>query len=323
MYFSKTYHFLQNMKYSTEIITFKSYLDSAFKDAIPWTELAELMNNLCNTLEKSKEANILLLDELKLYKDLYPYNEDSTDFKDEEDVDPLCKVKVELPEESNLEKNELNHETQESFEEYDLKQDEMFVDNSEYFSEDDNEEFESENNKSKKKLKPSQPKTYPKVKCSHCDKLISSKNLSQHIKEQHKTFEEFPCDKCEKVFKIKQLLQRHQKRMHEETPTRLQCDQCDKTFKYGNSLRDHVKIEHEGIKDSFSCEECGKTFSRYMSLKLHIKGIHQKERNFKCDKCPSTFLLKQSLERHFRTVHEGAEDFVCPECGKAVTSAGG
>ena len=74
------------MKYSTEIITFKSYLDSAFKDAIPWTELAKLMKDLCNTFEKSKEANILLLDELKLYKDLYPYNDHENSIANTKDL---------------------------------------------------------------------------------------------------------------------------------------------------------------------------------------------------------------------------------------------
>ena len=56
------------MKYSEEIFVFKSHIDSAMKDQIPWNILVNLMNELCSTFKKSKEVNHVLLDELKTFK---------------------------------------------------------------------------------------------------------------------------------------------------------------------------------------------------------------------------------------------------------------
>ena len=66
------------MKYEANVIVFRSHIDSAMKDRIPWNILVDLMDQLCSDFKKSKEVNYLLLDELKLYKDYQQiYEEES------------------------------------------------------------------------------------------------------------------------------------------------------------------------------------------------------------------------------------------------------
>ena len=66
------------MKYEADVIVFRSNIDSAMKDRIPWNILVDLMDQLCSDFKKSKEVNYLLLDELKLYKDYQQiYEEES------------------------------------------------------------------------------------------------------------------------------------------------------------------------------------------------------------------------------------------------------
>ena len=56
------------MKYSENIIAFKSHIGSAMKDRITWDMLEMIMESLCSSLEKSKQVNHILLAELKTYK---------------------------------------------------------------------------------------------------------------------------------------------------------------------------------------------------------------------------------------------------------------
>ena len=56
------------MMYSEEAITFRTHVNSAMSDQIPWEMLLTLVESVCLTLEKSKEVNYLLLDELKTCK---------------------------------------------------------------------------------------------------------------------------------------------------------------------------------------------------------------------------------------------------------------
>ena len=56
------------MKYGADIIVFRSHIDSAMKDRIPWNILVDLMEQLCTDFKKSKELNHVLLDELKSFK---------------------------------------------------------------------------------------------------------------------------------------------------------------------------------------------------------------------------------------------------------------
>ena len=289
------------MKYSEEIFVFKSHIDSAMKDQIPWNILVNLMNELCSTFKKSKEVNHVLLDELKTFKlgslevpnevteadvkvEVQNMDEDLDNTKDE---DPsLQNMKEELCNEENI-----------------LKEENFDIDDNDF----DNDVDEEESDKSSIK-KTKSNFTSPKEQCHYCKKMISSINIKTHIRNLHEERQKLPCEKCGKIFGNSVLLKKHLGRCgNNDKP--YQCDQCEKRFKQEGSLKEHVKIVHEGIKDAFSCDQCGKTFGRYASLDQHIKGVHEKKKDFKCHLCPGAFLIKQMLEKHIRAVHENVREF--------------
>ena len=94
------------MKYSENVITFRTHVGSAMKDRISLDMLVKIMDDLCSTLDKSKEVNHILLDELKTYKNVCSTVlecdkaengniKEESDIK-EEDTDPMEYVKSEL-----------------------------------------------------------------------------------------------------------------------------------------------------------------------------------------------------------------------------------
>ena len=58
----------RNMTCDSELVTFKSRINSAMGNQIPWDILVTLMKEVCSTFEKSLAVNDVLLDELKTFK---------------------------------------------------------------------------------------------------------------------------------------------------------------------------------------------------------------------------------------------------------------
>ena len=56
------------MKYSSNIIAFKSHVKSAMNDEIAWNMVDLMLDNLCTNFEISKQVIQMLLEELKSYK---------------------------------------------------------------------------------------------------------------------------------------------------------------------------------------------------------------------------------------------------------------
>ena len=56
------------MKYSANVIAFKSRVKSAMKDDLAWDMLELMSDNLCINVKISKEVVHVLLQELKIYK---------------------------------------------------------------------------------------------------------------------------------------------------------------------------------------------------------------------------------------------------------------
>ena len=56
------------MTCDSELVTFKSHVNSAMGNQIPWDMLVTLMKEVCSTFEKSLAVNDVLLDELKTFK---------------------------------------------------------------------------------------------------------------------------------------------------------------------------------------------------------------------------------------------------------------
>ena len=65
------------MKYSANVIAFKSRVKSAMNDDLAWDMLELMSDNLCINVKVSKEVVHVLLQELKVYKLLNPCYLDS------------------------------------------------------------------------------------------------------------------------------------------------------------------------------------------------------------------------------------------------------
>ena len=64
--------FCSKMSYTTNMIVLKSQVGSALKNQLQWDTLVLLFNEFCTTFEKAVEANHVLLDQLKTYREIQP-----------------------------------------------------------------------------------------------------------------------------------------------------------------------------------------------------------------------------------------------------------
>ena len=99
-----------NMKYSTNVIAFKSHIKSAMNDDISWDMVDLMLDNLCTTFEISKQVIHVLLEELKIYKIAKP-GDTLTKFEivSTDNVDDLVSEKNEIKEEHNDSSNTNDH----------------------------------------------------------------------------------------------------------------------------------------------------------------------------------------------------------------------
>ena len=145
------------MKPDEELLVFKSHIESAFEDRIPWNILVSLTDQVCSTLEISKAVNHVLLDELKLFK-LY---------KQAESKDYIAEVEVKLEENENdlgTFHDDMKHEDYGYNESYSPEVIEDDKSSDEYFSSDEK-------------------KGFP---CNLCDRIFNSKQAQwKHIKVNH------------------------------------------------------------------------------------------------------------------------------------------
>ena len=148
------------MKPDEELLVFKSRIESAFEDRIPWDVLVSLMDQVCSTLELSKAVNHVLLDELKLFK---PY-------KQAESKDYIPEVEVKLEENEN----DLG-----TFHD-DMKQ-EDYGNNESYSPEVIEDDKSSEDD-----FSPDEKKVSKRFPCNLCDRIFNSKQAQwRHIKVNH------------------------------------------------------------------------------------------------------------------------------------------
>ena len=145
------------MKPDEELLVFKSHIESAFEDRIPWDVLVSLMDQVCSTLEISKAVNHVLLEELKLFKI----------YKQAESKDYIAEVEVKLEENENdlgTFHDDMKHEDY-GYNDSNSPEDDKSSD----------EDFSSDEKKVSK--------GFP---CNLCDRIFNSKQAQwRHIKVNH------------------------------------------------------------------------------------------------------------------------------------------
>ena len=189
-----------------------------------------------------------------------------------------------------------------------------------------------------------------KVPCPDCGKLVSSNNMTTHMRT-HDDTDPFKCDQCPKTFKFKRSLDKHILTAHEDqkflNADRLMEKKCDEECHCGiqfSSLKaklEHYRLVHlgyercldcnrltkEGLKHACApdtkraarpcvCKFCGKQFSGSSGLHYHMHTEHTAQES-SCDKCGKRFENKVSLKSHIRKqCNKEAEQ--CSLCGVQV-----
>lgn len=106
------------------------------------------------------------------------------------------------------------------------------------------------------------------VQCPHCQVIISSLAMKQHIAHYHSGV----------------------------MPVR--CLQCGKGFFSVSGLKHHVLI-HKGMK--FRCPICDTTFTQKSKVKRHLKNVHG---SLPCVSCSGIFQIGSDYDQHVLNCHE-------------------
>ena len=326
------------MKYSANVIAFKSRVKSAMRDDLAWDMLELMSDNLCINVKVSKEVVHVLLQELKIYKLSNPCYLDSNSEIASDSID----IKIEVEEETCLENESsdpLNHfSTPESklFSENNVLKEEQVSESLEFFETSvgndpvldavksealDDTSIEDSNSehldKSEENFKTDQNNESDcnggkkRFKCHICSKEYTRRlNLRIHKKNVHgiKT-EIFACDPCGKTFANRSLQTTHFNKYHKKVDRPFQCDQCDKTFTKEDLLENHVNMMHS----HFQCDQCEYACKEKYTLKRHFKAIHENIRDHVCDQCGKRFRLTQGLKRHIGLIHDKNMCNICYE----------
>ena len=182
------------MTCDSELVTFKSHVNSAMGNQIPWDMLVTLMKEVCSTFEKSLAVNDVLLEELKTFKS----SDIASDIKQNYEND---KVPVDACEETKHSKSEIAVESDDPV---DIK-----IENGEDLSLDLKDEpyLEDQDDLNDE---------------DYYDPLMEDENQDDDFDEDVE--EEDPqddgnthdCETCNKKFKHKQSLYKHRKKKHGE-----------------------------------------------------------------------------------------------------------
>ena len=186
------------MTCNSELVTFKSHINSAMGNQIPWDVLVTLMKEICSTFEKSLAVNDVLLDELKTFKssdvssEIKQNDENDKVYSDAYDDTKHSKSKLEVVSDDPV---DIKIEDGEDLS-LDLKDEPYFEDQEEYNDEEYYDPLMEDDNLN-----------------DDLDEDIEEEDLQDDAKTHQ-------CETCNKNFKHKQSLYKHRKKKHGESFSR-------------------------------------------------------------------------------------------------------
>ena len=161
------------------------------------------------------------------------------------------------------------------------------------------------------------------VKCTECNKKVSSGYLRKHYMKIHKEL----CDVYKCMFCPWESIEKFEHLSHIRSHTGGKshvCSECKAAFSRLELLRDHVMKMHKQTKHN--CKECGKQFSSIAALRCHKNVIHENKPRHKpkrrpkvCSYCGHVFLLTCDLKAH-EMAHRGEKPLKCSQCDLRFTT---
>ena len=175
------------------------------------------------------------------------------------------------------------------------------------------------------------------AKCQ--EKFDSSRQLSQHMQNEHSLNNLHRCSKCDFTFPTPTLVTVHLLECHDFDPFKdstsliptkvkvirdpnldkpFKCDFCDTRFNLKRTMAIHIKQKH--LTDNhIKCDKCDFTaYSDYV-LRKHVLERHAPQTLYPCDKCSYSTNKRSQLTHHIQRVHEKISAFQCSECQKEIT----
>ena len=300
----------------------KYFITLALQNKMPWNALPFIIEGLTQTLEKSKEVNKFLLQELEkshtkiqslegliVSKSSANENTDKNSAKSDifNSLDVVCEVAKlkrsgsrddEISSKSIASKCTSENEFPLSILESKINEIQTTKEILQEVNSFDHETFAFE----------SELKIKTEIKTETAEGTENQKpdiNLNQKLKTEvnvKKELKSFNCNSCGKSFKNSALLKRHIV-VHRE------CKLCDKKFARKNALVEHEIVFHQA-NPNIKCNFCNKTFKTFSLLKIH-KRTHGE---FKCKFCDKKFVRKWSLTYHERVSHDKTPFLKCTFC---------
>ena len=290
-------------------IDFRYFISLALCKEMSWNALGNLLEDLTQTLSKSKELNKILLEELQASEE----SKKKDEMPNSANVKQLSEVKSVGNEVILQNINDVNLDAQE---------DEIFSDqmknvtlnfeydfvgtngietkrltvNSLYEDKVEETNFEnlgmSEREVDYENIASDANRFNPNID-GH---ILKKSQISNDLVDRTKEKKIYQCQKCDKRFVTKRSLKRHKNNMHMEQKP-FTCNTCSKAFSVKNDLERHYLI-HTGEKQ-FECKTCNKRFAQIGNLRTHER-IHMGIKPFECKICKKAFSRKHALKCHDR-----------------------
>uniref|UniRef100_A0A182MTX9 C2H2-type domain-containing protein n=1 Tax=Anopheles culicifacies TaxID=139723 RepID=A0A182MTX9_9DIPT len=143
--------------------------------------------------------------------------------------------------------------------------------------------------------------------CKRCNHAFDTKReLMQHKRSTHR---DHMCDTCGLAFDTKFVLENHRKR--HETLRQYKCEYCPLEYYTKAEKLLHVRRLHLNAFE-VSCPECALMFRTKQTLAQHMK-THTNQRTHTCNTCGFSFKSHTHLNRHTKELHQGVQ-FQCEHC---------
>ena len=300
----------------------KYFITLALQNKMPWNALPFIIEGLTQTLEKSKEVNKFLLQELEkshtkiqslegliVSKSSANENTDKNSAKSDifNSLDVACEVAklkrsgLSVEKISNKSIEELkctshNESLLTDVEIIDLESEtNEFQTTKEILQEVYNFDHEMFAFESELKIKTEfKIETAEGIETQKTEFNANQRPESKNKVNVRKELKSFNCSSCDKTFKSYTSLWNH-KQTHEE----LKCRFCNKKF-----LRRGYLSNHEAVKHEFECKFCEKKFIMKGSLVGHERVFHVKKQFFECKFCNGLFMSSHSLDSHLKLKHK-------------------
>ena len=296
---------------------FEYFINFALDDQISWEVLEIFLNDHSITLQRSKELNKILLEQLKqLHRKLKYKEEDELNVNDAQDYESVTDIS-----EDNTKSSERLQEPLETFEES--------ID-----TEDDHNEIDTES------------------QIDEAFEFAQNESLETEVSNINRGIQ---CELCEAEFSLRKGYQKHLKMVHgirdlaialEKEPNQriFQCQHCDKMFMTSKAMKTHQRSSHFTGKRSY-CLKCPKSYTSLQKLRSHemnhtsfmnsvlnqmkprVEQIDSESKNpYKCKKCPKRFISYNTRANHNQIAHQNHDEswyYKCKLCAKRFTTKKG